>query len=215
METNRISSTSAVEWTYFDRDVFATGSEPASSPSAISCSDYVYDDELPIYVCSQGYSVELFQEALGLPADGYFGPGTETAVRDFQAQAGLAVTGVIDAPTWSALGVTGNAPFPDLNGDGVIDGSEFRGCRTEDPVGPLHRLVGWKRLPGANERAVSNSIDLRPRVAHGVRRVHRRTPSKVSAMRAMTRRDSSVVFAARTPSGDSLGAPSYCRSING
>jgi hypothetical protein len=116
-----------IEWTYFDRDVFVAGSAPASPPATNSCSDYIYDDQLPIAVCSQGLSVELFQEALELPADGYFGPGTETAVRDFQAQAGLAVTGVMDARTWSALGVTSDAPYPDLNGDGVIDASEFGG----------------------------------------------------------------------------------------
>jgi hypothetical protein len=32
---------------------------------------------------------------------------------------------VLDAATWAALGVTADAPFPDLNGDGVIDGSEL------------------------------------------------------------------------------------------
>ena len=117
----------AVEWTYFDRDVFNSGSDPASSSDTASCSGYTYDDELPISVCSQGFSVELFQEALGLPADGYFGPGTEAAVREFQGRAGLAVSGVMDAATWSALGVTSAAPYPDLNGDGVVDGSEFPG----------------------------------------------------------------------------------------
>src|SRR3989442_11655399 len=38
-----------------------------------------------------------------LDADGDFGSGTESAVREFQTAAGLAVTGVIDAATWQAL----------------------------------------------------------------------------------------------------------------
>ena len=97
----------------------------SAAPVQAGCADYGYDDELPIYVCSQGFSVEMFQEALGLDADGYFGPGTETVVRDYQTQTGLPVTGVIDSATWAKLGVTDLAPFPDLNGDGVIDGSEF------------------------------------------------------------------------------------------
>ena len=97
----------------------------SDAPVQAGCADYYYDDELPIYVCSQGFSVEMFQDSLGLDPDGYFGPGTEVAVRDFQASVGLLATGVIDAATWAALGVTELAPFPDLNGDGVIDGSEF------------------------------------------------------------------------------------------
>lgn len=119
-----------VEYQYFSRDDFAADDAPtddASAASTTSCDSYVYDDELPISVCSQGFSVELFQQAIGLNADGYFGPGTETAVRSAQGDLGLPVTGVIDAALWGALGVTANAPFPDLNGDGVIDGSEFPG----------------------------------------------------------------------------------------
>jgi peptidoglycan hydrolase-like protein with peptidoglycan-binding domain len=99
--------------------------ELSSQPSPSECADYIYNDHLPLYVCSQGFSVEMFQDSLGLDADGYFGPGTEAAVRDYQAQTGLPVTGVIDAATWSMLGVTELARFPDLNGDGVIVGSEF------------------------------------------------------------------------------------------
>lgn len=31
----------------------------------------------------------------------------------------------MDAATWASLGVSANAPFPDWNGDGVVDGSEY------------------------------------------------------------------------------------------
>lgn len=88
---------------------------------------YTYDNELPISVCSEGESVALFQEALGLEADGYFGPGTQNALTMIQDRAGLPVTRRIDATTWAHLGVTTNAPYPDLNGDGVVDASEFPG----------------------------------------------------------------------------------------
>lgn len=45
--------------------------------------------------------------------DGDFGPRTEAAVRTFQSQKGLAVTGVVNVATWTALGVNcGVVPGP-------------------------------------------------------------------------------------------------------
>jgi len=40
---------------------------------------------------------------LALDVDGEFGPKTETATKEFQQQAGLPVTGVVDEATWQAL----------------------------------------------------------------------------------------------------------------
>jgi Putative peptidoglycan binding domain len=37
------------------------------------------------------------------PVDGDFGPATETCVRQFQTAKGLSSTGIVDAPTWTAL----------------------------------------------------------------------------------------------------------------
>lgn len=39
------------------------------------------------------------------PADGHWGPSTETALRQFQSAQGLPSTGVLDARTMNALGV--------------------------------------------------------------------------------------------------------------
>jgi hypothetical protein len=57
---------------------------------------------------SQGEAVRTVQELLNrngalVEEDGLFGRGTERAVREFQAQAGLPVTGTIDAATHAAL----------------------------------------------------------------------------------------------------------------
>ncbi len=52
---------------------------------------------------SRGSDVALLQQALGIDADGIFGPATEAAVRELQAEAGLAVDGVVGPRTWSQL----------------------------------------------------------------------------------------------------------------
>jgi hypothetical protein len=101
------------------------------SPATTICDQYTYDDQLPIEVCSQGRSVEMAQEIISanidssVIIDGYFGPDFERAVRETKSALGLPVNSTIDAEFWDALGIATYAPFPDLNGDGVIDASEF------------------------------------------------------------------------------------------
>jgi tetratricopeptide (TPR) repeat protein len=56
-----------------------------------------------------GGDVPILQKALNshgerLTVDGFFGPHTERAVKDFQAQSGLVTTGEVDSGTWGALG---------------------------------------------------------------------------------------------------------------
>ncbi|MFC7486651.1 peptidoglycan-binding domain-containing protein [Knoellia sp. CPCC 206453] len=60
---------------------------------------------------STGPAVVALQKALGLTADGSFGPGTETKVKAYQASKGISPTGVVASATWKALiGVTPTAP---------------------------------------------------------------------------------------------------------
>jgi hypothetical protein len=56
-----------------------------------------------------GGSVVALQKALGVSADGVYGPQTAAAVRAFQRNHGLAVDGVAGPATMSALGLSGSA----------------------------------------------------------------------------------------------------------
>jgi hypothetical protein len=60
-------------------------------------------------VTRAGSSVAALQKALGIAADGVYGPQTAAAVRTFQRNHGLAVDGVAGPATMSALGLGGTA----------------------------------------------------------------------------------------------------------
>ena len=57
----------------------------------------------PFKVGAKGGSVKKVQQALGLTADGAFGPGTEKAVKAFQKKSSLPVTGVVDITTYKKI----------------------------------------------------------------------------------------------------------------
>jgi len=61
-------------------------------------------------VSSRGGEVRIAQRRLGILADGVFGPGTERAVKAFQAAHGLTADGIVGPATWQALGVYGHHP---------------------------------------------------------------------------------------------------------
>jgi peptidoglycan hydrolase-like protein with peptidoglycan-binding domain len=62
-------------------------------------------------VRSAGSTVVALQKALGVAADGVYGPQTRRAVRRFQKSHGLAVDGIAGPQTLAALGISG-APAP-------------------------------------------------------------------------------------------------------
>ena len=56
-------------------------------------------------VSSRGGGVRELQRALGVSADGIFGPGTQAAVKAFQRSHGLTADGIVGPQTRSALGI--------------------------------------------------------------------------------------------------------------
>ena len=52
-----------------------------------------------------GEPVKILQQKLGVPADGDFGPGTETALKDYQKANGLQVDGIAGPDTFAEMGL--------------------------------------------------------------------------------------------------------------
>jgi peptidoglycan hydrolase-like protein with peptidoglycan-binding domain len=68
---------------------------------------------------SQGSTIAAVQRALGVPADGIYGPRTRAAVIAFQREHGLIVDGIVGPQTLGALGLSG--------GDGSSSGESPSG----------------------------------------------------------------------------------------
>ena len=71
--------------------------------------------------------MRALQRALGIAADGVFGPGTYAAVKRFQRGKGLTADGVVGPATWAALGRTGITAVLKRRGSG---GGGGRACRS-------------------------------------------------------------------------------------
>jgi peptidoglycan hydrolase-like protein with peptidoglycan-binding domain len=99
-----------------------------------------------------GASVAAIQRALGLPADGVYGPRTRAAVRRFQRRNGLTVDGVAGPQTLAALGLSGDDAAPS---DGTADSTESADATAPDASGSatLQRIAQCES--GGNPTAVS------------------------------------------------------------
>ena len=103
------------------------GDLPAPPAPDATCPSYTENTgTYPVQLCHEGTVVGnvqhwLFFNGSDIAGDGYFGPTTQAAVRDFQAGHGLEVDGLVGPDTWAAL----IADYPpvgrDSDGNGTID----------------------------------------------------------------------------------------------
>lgn len=122
-----------------------------------------------------GVGVLLLQRALALAGvspggqDGDFGPGTERALKAFQAAEGLLVSGISDAATWAALNISTN------HSDRLIatGGSRPAAIRPPAPSEPEPEPVTPVPMPVPKPRSVASqtaAVETAPRpVAKPVR----------------------------------------------
>ena len=103
----------------------AEPAEPTTTvaPTTSAAHDPCDATAVPIGSCANGPAVAAIQGRLNITVDCDFGGQTERAVRDWQAESGQPVTGVIDAGGWALLAVP-TTWGDDANGNGTIEPSE-------------------------------------------------------------------------------------------
>lgn len=118
----------------------------------------------------KGKAVKDLQEFLEITADGDFGPGTEAAVKKWQAENGLAADGIVGPKTWDTMGLatTDESEQVYTTDNGLIVNRHFlpKGEYLEGPSKKeycfLHHTAGWNN-PYKTVRNWGN--DTRGRVA--------------------------------------------------
>jgi cell wall-associated NlpC family hydrolase len=98
-----------------------------------------------LHVGSHGAAVRALQRALGVEADGVFGPQTRAALRRAQRSHGLPPTGRLDAATAKALGLRAarapRAQAPALDRATIIAAQRKLGVTADGIVGPQTRAA--------------------------------------------------------------------------
>jgi peptidoglycan hydrolase-like protein with peptidoglycan-binding domain len=102
-------------------------------------SDASQADKRLLKFGSRGADVKAVQRALGVTADGVFGPQTRAAVRAFQAKSGLLVDGVVGPKTRAALFGSGSGRF--IRAWWVIPVQRALGIPADGLYGPQSRAA--------------------------------------------------------------------------
>ena len=110
-------------------------------------------------VRTSGSSVAALQQALGIPADGIYGPQTRKAVRRFQRANGLVVDGIAGPQTLAALGLAARGSSA-TQADAATVLARIAQCESAgDPtaVSPDGRYFGKYQFSRATWRSVGGS----------------------------------------------------------
>jgi putative chitinase len=78
-----------------------------------------------VKIGSKGPEVQKLQAFLGITADGSFGPGTEKALKEWQAKSGLVADGIAGPATLEKMGITSAVPVAESS-TASIPASQFK-----------------------------------------------------------------------------------------
>jgi peptidoglycan hydrolase-like protein with peptidoglycan-binding domain len=118
-------------------------SSPSKPPTSTPSSPLAAYAKLTLRKGSKGAAVVALQKAMGVTADGAFGPRTEAAVKAFQTRRNLPANGIVGASTWAALM---------SNGTGE---SASRGTSTPRVATPYTALMSTVLKAGSRGASVS------------------------------------------------------------
>jgi peptidoglycan hydrolase-like protein with peptidoglycan-binding domain len=115
-------------------------------------------------VGSSGATISAVQRALGIPADGIYGPRTRRAVMAYQRVHGLIVDGIVGPQTLSALGLGGSQLQTNGSGSDPSRLSQIAQCESggnPSAVSPDGQYRGkyqfsretWRELGGSGDPA--------------------------------------------------------------
>ncbi|SDP28359.1 Peptidoglycan-binding (PGRP) domain of peptidoglycan hydrolases-containing protein [Pedococcus dokdonensis] len=121
---------------------------PTKPPVTAPVSPLAAYAKLTLKRGSSGSAVVALQKALGITADGAFGPKTEAAVKAFQARHNLPATGIVGASTWAAL----------MSGTGTSTGASRGTTRVATPYTALMSTVLRNGSRGAGVKTLQRAL---------------------------------------------------------
>jgi cell wall-associated NlpC family hydrolase len=159
---------------------------------------------------SRGPAVAAVQRALGITADGVFGPQTKAAVLAYQQAHGLEVDGIVGPQTLGALGTSGTSTLSSTSptsasGSGVAQLQQALGISADGVYGPQTRAAvsAYQQAHGLAVDGVAGPQTLGALGLSGVTVTVPRTVSSTSG----TTTSGSGALAAVSAARSKIGAP--------